>query len=83
MEFLMRRNMTVFAYLDDLFHSKSDELYKSYERTNQRAQCYIFWTVAFSLTHLLCTKAISAMSFVIKWNLMAYNSLEAVLKIAI
>ena len=35
MEFLMRSNITVFAYLDDLFHSNSDELYKSYERTNQ------------------------------------------------
>ena len=31
----MRSNITVFAYLDDLFHLNSDELYKSYERTNQ------------------------------------------------
>ena len=83
MEFSMCTNITVFAYLDDLFHSNGDELYKSYERTNQGPQCYIFWTVAFTLTHLLCTKAISAMSFVIKRNLMAYNSLEAVLKIAL
>ena len=54
-EFSMRSNITVFAYLDDLFQLNSDELYKGYERTNQGAQCYIFWTVAFRLTHLLCT----------------------------